>query len=90
MTPLMFVSAMLSAFLDILMILLFLRALLSWMPLEEDNALIRFLYVLTEPALIPIRSLFERMGWFENLPIDMSFSATVLLLGILRTLLSLL
>ena len=41
--------------------------------------------VLTEPALIPMRSLFARMGWFQNTPIDMSFMVTVLILSVLRS-----
>lgn len=85
MTPLLFAVKVLLAFLDVLMVLLFFRMLVSWLPVDEDNRLVQMLYVLTEPALIPMRSLFARMGWFQNTPIDMSFMATVLILSVLRS-----
>ena len=85
MTPLLFAVKVLLAFLDVLMELLFFRMLVSWLPVDEDNRLVQMLYVLTEPALIPMRSLFARMGWFQNTPIDMSFMVTVLILSVLRS-----
>lgn len=85
MTPLLFAVKVLLAFLDVLMVLLFFRMLVSWLPVDEDNRLVQMLYVLTEPALIPMRSLFARMGWFQNTPIDMSFMVTVLILSVLRS-----
>ncbi|CDC60268.1 putative uncharacterized protein [Clostridium sp. CAG:448] len=85
MTPLLFAVKVLLAFLDVLMALLFFRMLVSWLPVDEDNRLVQMLYVLTEPALIPMRSLFARMGWFQNTPIDMSFMVTVLILSVLRS-----
>ena len=81
----MFAVKVLLAFLDVLMVLLFFRMLVSWLPVDEDNRLVQMLYVLTEPALIPMRSLFARMGWFQNTPIDMSFMVTVLILSVLRS-----
>lgn len=85
MTPLLFAVKVLLAFLDVLMVLLFFRMLVSWLPVDEDNRLVQMLYVLTEPALIPMRSLFARMGWFQNTPIDMSFMVTVMILSVLRS-----
>lgn len=85
MTPLLFAVKVLLAFLDVLMVLLFFRMLVSWLPVDEDNRLVQMLYVLTEPALIPMRSLFARMGWFQNTPIDISFMVTVLILSVLRS-----
>ena len=58
------------------------RAILSWFPIEP-NGITHFLDVVTEPVIYPIRKLFEKMNWFQNIPLDMSFMATFMLLSIL-------
>ena len=58
-----------------------LRAIMSWFPI--DNRFVDFLYTGTEPFVIPIRRLFEKMGWFQGLPIDVSFMISYLLLTVL-------
>lgn len=63
------------------------RALVSWLPLDEDNPIENFLYTVTEPVITPVRALIERFGWFEGLPIDMSFFITFLLIAVLAALL---
>lgn len=60
-------------FLDVLQIAMFIRAIMSWF-VEGDNKFTRFLFVLTEPVIIPFRKLFHKMNWFQETPIDMSFS----------------
>ena len=57
------------------------RAILSWFPIEP-NKLTHFLDVVTEPVVYPVRKLFEKMNWFQNIPIDMSFMATFMLISI--------
>ena len=57
------------------------RALLSWFPIRDDNPILRFVCMVTEPLIAPIRALFDRMGWFRNFPIDISFFAAFLLLS---------
>ena len=57
------------------------RAVLSWFPRREDNPISRFVCMVTEPLIAPIRALFDRMGWFQNFPLDMSFFAAFLLLS---------
>ncbi len=72
--------------LDILMVCMLLRAILSWIMIgDEENAFIGILYAVTEPFIMPIRYLCERFGWFEGLPIDMSFFITAILLSVLRS-----
>jgi uncharacterized protein YggT (Ycf19 family) len=39
---------------------------------------------MTEPVIAPVRKFLWRMGWFQGLPIDMSFMVTYLLLMALR------
>ena len=57
------------------------RAVLSWFPLREDNPINRFVCMVTEPLIAPIRALFDRTGLFRNFPLDMSFFAAFLLLS---------
>ena len=59
------------------------RAILSWFFMEDDNRVMSILYAVTEPFIIPVRALFEKMGWFRNLPIDISFFVTYILLSII-------
>lgn len=58
------------------------RAILSWLPLE-DNKFTGFLYVLTEPVIMPLRVLFKKMNWFIDFPLDMPFFVTTLILIVL-------
>jgi YggT family protein len=37
--------------------LIFVRIIVSWLPISRDNVIIRFLFSVTEPILAPIRSL---------------------------------
>ena len=41
------------------------------------------LYMITEPVIMPIRKIFARMGWFQGLPIDLSFMAAWLILTVI-------
>ena len=62
------------------------RAILSWFPMD-GNRFTDFLYGITEPFIYPVRMLFEKLNWFQNLPIDVSFMVTYLLLTVLIMLL---
>ena len=77
-------------FLEILGIAFFVRAILSWFDPMGEWQISGFLYMLTEPITVPVRLLFERMGWFQGVPMDIAFTATWLLLILLQTLLSVL
>lgn len=65
-------------------LLMLIRALLSWFPIDEDSTLLRFLYAVTEPVIFPVRALLARLGWFQDFPLDVSFFLTFLLLSVLR------
>lgn len=73
------------AILYTLEIAMLLRAILSWFPISEDNPFVLFVTMLTEPIVAPIRALFERMDWFQNIPIDVSFFVAYLLLSVVST-----
>lgn len=71
------VSALLSA----VQLCMLIRAVLSWFPIQRDHPILRFVCMVTEPLVAPIRALFDRMGWFRNFPIDLSFLVAFLLLS---------
>ena len=79
------VTVTLSFLLSTLQFLMLARAIMSWFPISEDNIILNFLYAITEPVIMPVRMLLEKFGWFEGLPIDMSFFFTIILLSMLRT-----
>ena len=81
------VSGVVSLFLTILQLLMFVRAILSWFPLDEGNAVTAFLHAVTEPFILPVRALLERIEFFASSPIDLSFFITFLLLSFLQSLL---
>jgi uncharacterized protein YggT (Ycf19 family) len=55
--------------------------------MDDDNRVMSILYAVTEPFIVPIRALFEKMGWFRNLPIDISFFVTYIILSIISMML---
>lgn len=76
-----------SLFISILELLILLRALSSWFPMEEDSPVMNFLYFTTEPLLAPIRALLDRSAFFQSLPIDASSMVAMLLLLLISLLL---
>ncbi len=73
---------LLLTFLDVALLL---RAIFSWFPDLDDTKLGDFIYMVTEPVLLPVRNLFSRFSLFQNSPIDLSFLITVLLLSAVQT-----
>ncbi len=78
------IAKTISLALSALQLLMFIRAILSWFPVNEDSAFLRFVYMVTEPVILPVRILLDKFGWFEGMPIDMSFLITFLLLSMIR------
>ena len=68
-------------FIDILSLAMLVRAVLSWFIMGEPSKIGAFLFVVTEPVILPIRALCNRFGWFRGLPIDMPFLLTMVLLS---------
>ena len=56
------------------------RAVLSWFPEGGQSRIGALLYVITEPFIMPVRGLCNRLGWFRGMPLDMPFLITSLLL----------
>ena len=62
-----------SALVTVIELCFLVRAVLSWLPIADDNVILAFVMMVTEPIVAPIRMLFEKLGWFQNMPIDISF-----------------
>ena len=76
--------------LDVLHLAMLVRALLSWIDPMQEWRISSFLFMVTEPVILPIRRLFERKRWFEGMPIDMPFMITFLLLFVLGSIIQIL
>ncbi|MBQ6788868.1 MAG: YggT family protein [Clostridia bacterium] len=64
------------------MMAMFLRAVLSFLPTEE-GAIHSFLALITEPFILPVRILFDKLGIDFGIPLDIPFFVTSILLAIL-------
>lgn len=66
---------------------MFIRAIMSLFMVSEDNKIFMLVFTVTEPFIIPMRALLDRLGLFQGLPIDMSFMFTSIMIIIVRTVL---
>ena len=57
------------------------RMIVNLLFMGEPTRIGSFLYVVTEPFILPIRSLCNRFGWFQGVPLDMPFLLTMVLLS---------
>ena len=73
--------------LRVIMLMMFARAILSFLPVDEEGKLTGFLALCTEPFILPVRILFDKLGWFAGLPIDIPFFVTYLLLSFITMML---
>ena len=76
-----------SFFLMALEAMMFIRAILSWMPVDEDSPIANFVFAMTEPIIVPVRFLIERFELVRSLPIDLSFFVAFILLSVVQMLL---
>jgi len=81
------ITQFVSVFLSILQFLMLVRAIMSWLPLDEDSNVVNFVMMVTEPVIVPVRMLLDRFEWVHELPIDISFLIAFMLLSILQMLL---
>ena len=63
-------------FVDVIDIAMLARMLMSFIMMGEQNGITTFLYVITEPVIMPVRALCSRLGLFRGLPFDMPFFIT--------------
>ena len=85
MTQLIYVlSSFLSLLIYVLLAAMLVRAVTGWF-IQEETAFTNFLYIVTEPIIMPVRALCDSLGWFQGIPIDMPFFITTILLSIINT-----
>ena len=75
------------ALLSVVQLCFLVRAILSWLPLSDDNPLVTFTAMVTEPIIAPIRALFDHFGWFRDFPLDVSFFVAFILVNLVGSLL---
>ena len=67
-------------------LLLLFRAILSWLPVS--GRITDILERVTEPIIMPMRVLFDRLGIELGIPIDLPYLATFILLSVLSSILT--
>ncbi|WP_098504448.1 YggT family protein [Tepidiforma thermophila] len=72
------VASLFTLFLWLLILAVFLRSLLSWFPISQENEAARLLYRITEPLLEPVRRVLPRTGI-----IDFSGMVVIILLYVM-------
>ena len=79
------VSTTVYLILSLVEVAMFVRALFSWIFADAEGLIIDFVYLLTEPIILPFRKLFEKLGWFQNSPLDIAYLFAVISLGVITT-----
>lgn len=74
-------------FFYLLEILIFVRIILSWLPLGYNSAIGRFLYNMTEPILGPVRNMVDRSPIGGGMGLDFSPIFALILMRIVQGLL---
>ncbi len=76
-------------FLDMILLAMLVRAVLSWLPPGDGISRVSaFLFVVTEPFIMPVRAICAHFGWFQGSPLDLSFLITTMILSLTNVLLS--
>jgi YggT family protein len=74
----------LNIILNIIELMIFVRVIVSWLPISRDNQLIRTLYQLTEPILAPIRNIILKSAFGANMMFDFSPIIAWLIIRVIR------
>jgi len=71
---------------EILTIMLFIRVILSWLPMIRHGRIVAFLFEFTEPMLLPVRRLVDRspLGG-PGMMLDFSPIITIFLLRLMQS-----
>ncbi len=73
--------------LEAMALLILARVVLTILMFDEDSKIVGFIYMLTEPILIPFRILCDKIELFNNIPVDMSLIMASLAILIIQLLL---
>ncbi len=79
-----FVRLTLRYLLWVLDLAMLLRAIFSWIDPEQSNRFSAFLYMVTEPIIMPIRKLCYKMNWFQGTPLDVPFLITIVIIMVVQ------
>lgn len=63
------------------------RVLLSWIPFDRDNPIVRIVYGLSEPLLYPIRQLIRKSPLGDGMMFDFSPIILLLILQVIQSIL---
>jgi|GEM_PF-1351173 YggT family protein len=73
---------------EIVTLLMFIRAILSWFPLvDRSSKIMSFIYMVTEFVISPVRHVLNKFDSVRRFPIDLSFLVTYLLLHFVQVML---
>ena len=85
MTTILFIFAKcISILLSVVSFCMLVRMLLSFFPSLQDSRVGIFTAVVTEPFIIPVRTVLFRLGIGQDSPIDWAFSLTYILIYVLQ------
>ena len=73
---LLVVVSIVRTLLYVISLAMFLRAILSWLPIDDDNALLVALCMVTEPLIHPVRVFLDRFESLRQFPFDIAFLVT--------------
>ena len=74
------------ALIDAVTLAMTVRAIMSWF-FDDGNSVHSFFISITEPFVIPIRKLFDKLSLGKGMPIDLPFMTAFFVLIILQTIL---
>ena len=73
---------------EILIIMIFIRVILSWINHNPYNPIIKFIYDITNPILIPVQNAISPVGGIDISPIIIIFALQIIKRIIIKILLS--
>ena len=73
-------SATVHLMLSAVMLAMTARAIMSFIPNAQDTKFFAFVFMISEPIIIPIRFLLYKLNLFQNTPLDISFLLTYIIL----------
>ncbi|MBQ8290642.1 MAG: YggT family protein [Clostridia bacterium] len=82
-----FIAKLISILLEVVSTAMLIQALMSFFMPGDDNKFYLFLHAITEPFVMPVRFILNKLGLLEDSPIDWSFVLAYILISILTMLL---
>ena len=79
-----FLSYFLLALLNLLEIFLVVRCVLSWLPDLQRSHIGEFIYMMTDPLVMPFQAIFRNFDFFRTIPIDFSPLFSFMVLQVLQ------